>query len=565
MKNKKVKCSFCNINLVAFRPLIPQMYDGVHKEVGVCEACYYDNNCQVLYCIECRDVYKPTNTWWQATGQHAMAVIPCKKHSADPVIPSYRCSMCPKQGPAYTFKLSSRGKVYCPSHFGWLVACSAGYCQTLIHPTEPGVETSPGGQKSYCEDCAIVKKSPMGAPIDYHPLTWGYRSYCNCPGCAGQSGKADKWPVHPENLVNDESCSECQRVINEAGLYELSDGTKICHFCEVRYLQECEKCLKMWLSNQFHHSSVMAGTDICDLCQSDAGLWYCDVACESWWLSDESCECGGIHPYNYSPSPIFQWGQRQKTNPDEIPFLGLEIEVEAQGGTATRIKGAKIVRELASSYTYVVHDGTLLGTKADSTGGDLAFEIVTHPFTFEWFEESWDAIQNLLETLSAGGYRSWSGGRCGIHVHINRRPMTDAHQMKFINFIYGSTNLAMCIGQRRYRDTQLQKFSPFDGEDRARFMEKIRGFTNPRVTGHYCALNTDKRATLEARWFRGTLKPDGVRKNVEFIHAVWYFTKLFGHSSANEMNFIGWLRDIPQKRRYAVLLDFIEREYITRR
>jgi len=248
-----------------------------------------------------------------------------------------------------------------------------------------------------------------------------------------------------------------------------------------------------------------------------------------------------------------------------MPFIGLELEIEAQKWGASRLAGAKLVNTIASDFGYVMHDGTLLGTDDGGLGGQKGFEFVTHPFTYEWFDEQWPNIENLLTTLSSAGYRSWEGGRCGIHVHVSRAPMSDAHQMKFIRFIYGSVNMMLCLGQRGYRDSVLNKFSPFHREDRSRLIMKIRDFVNPDVHGHYAALNCNKPATLEGRWFRGTLNPRGVRKNVEFMHSLWYFTKMFGFSSANEINYIDWLRESPQSRQYMVLLDYLEREYVTRR
>jgi hypothetical protein len=245
--------------------------------------------------------------------------------------------------------------------------------------------------------------------------------------------------------------------------------------------------------------------------------------------------------------------------------MGLELEIEAQKPGASKAKGANMTRDMLGDIGWCMHDGSLLGHKSNGTGGDMGFEFVTHPFTYEWFNENWHRFEEYLKVLSAKGYRSWHGGRCGMHIHISRAAMTDAHQMKFIRMVLGSTNLMMAVGQRGYRDKNLSKFAPFHADERSRLMEKVRSFQNPGVSGHYTALNTMRPSTIEARWFRGTLNPLGIRKNVELIHSMWYFTREYGFTSANEMNYITWLRQPWGARRYGTLLNFIEHNYITRR
>jgi hypothetical protein len=317
--------------------------------------------------------------------------------------------------------------------------------------------------------------------------------------------------------------------------------------------------------------NIFGTTNPCSVCIEAAGGWYfCNTQCNSWFQQSTQCDCGGVHAWNYVPPELtFFVGRHQNLTrirrEERIPFFGLELEIEAQLHSSSRSGGAALTRDMVGQYGWCMHDGSLLGNKSNGTGGEKGFEFVTYPFTFEWYEENWWQFERWLAEMRSRGYRAWDGGRCGMHIHVSRAPMTDAHQMKFIRMIYGSTNLMMAIGGRGYKDKNLSKFSPFHREDRSNLLMKVRNFTNPGVDGHYTAINTNKAATLEARWFRGTLNPDSIRKNIELMDAMWWFTREYGFVAANEMNFIQWLRDPMQHRKYNTLLSFIERNYITRR
>lgn len=475
--------------------------------------------------------------------------------------------------------MNSRGQYFCGTHHLQQHACSAPYCKTGIHKSQPGVVLTPGGQNIYCSDCSKVRQQPSNVPMGWHPLSWDYKIGCPCAACVYLSGKDEQWPKYYTHDFYDEEwhykCSApgCEAFGDEAFFtYIPGTGKRYCHCCERGILRQCAGCNTKKASDEYmptsHHS--------CQLCMTKS-YWYCAAQCESWFPKDVLCNCNGVFPYNYSPKPIFQWASRQRANLDKIPLLGLELEVEfpeerAKMGksgiydSSFRAKGVKLVKEIMGDSAYVVHDGSLLGfSKSENKGGEFGFEVVTHPFTYEYLMECWSRFDRLFSELTRMGGRAWEGGRCGLHIHISRQPMTDGHQMKFIRFIYGSTNLCLAIGQRDYRDKNLAKYAPFDKEHRADFMMKIRHNQNPGVDGHYAALSSTKAPTHEARWFRGTLNADSILKNVEFVHSTWEFTRLFGFRSANEFNYIEWLKQQPQKYgRYATLLKYVETHYLGR-
>ena len=565
VSSAKLACVFCKVTTLGF--VSSQfLLDGVKQRLLVCESCY-NKRTRVYFCAACPDLYA-TNAKWAPWATAPATNVPCKKHSASKSVAKSECIACGIIDTGYHYNL--RGQAYCTDCWYGGTNCAAFYCQNILNAKQKDVVHS--GGNIYCEDCALVQGMPATHPPDFHPLSWKYNSECWCSCCFHLAGKHDRWPINTNKPVPNVTCAACLGSVHSDTVIELEDSEFVyCHAC-IWKLKMCVQCSTLRLDTQFHHAGLMASHKYfgaCDLCLKDCSdMWLCEVSCKTFFGKGLKCNCGGVFPYDYVPDTLkFLIGSSQRAvNPDKVPFLGLELEIEAQEGHATRYKGAKIINKLAADYGYAMHDGTLKGTDDYGLGGEHGFEFVTFPFTYDWFDEHWPNIENMLTTLAAKGYRSWEGGRCGIHVHISRAPMSDAHQMKFIRFVYGSVNMMMCVGQRGYRDKSLQKNSPFHKEDREHFLQaKVRDNVNPGVHGHYAALNCNKPATLEARWFRGTLNPLGVRKNIEFMHSLWYFTKAFGFSSANEVNYVEWLRQSPQSKQYAVLLDFLEREYITRR
>lgn len=556
----------------------PLLRDGKRYRHTICYSCSEGMNHNVLYCPECDSPYECESSWRHGdyNDHSVMQSVPCPQHSKKSSHPAVECAGC-KNVVNSNYTMTNRGAWLCHTcSYSETVHCFANYCGTQLTPTMDGVVSSVAGNRHYCGDCSTVKK----VPIQFgHPLAWDYSHTCLCTMCAMLRGRSDRWPDLGEELIPDVMCSRCQNFVgNGDGMIVHPGGGFHCHSC-LTHMDKCEVCEEYRFPSQFHRTgypSHHTHRNACDICMMATDKWMCTVQCKRWFPMDAHCSCGGVHPWNYEPEELnFLVGRGQSSEAimdrwqdkasGKIPFFGLEIEVEAHKGGATRAGGAAIVRNHMGDIGWVMHDGSLKGDKANGTGGDYGFEFVTHPFTYQWLHENWWRFEAMLAELAAKGYRSWEGGRCGIHIHVSREPMTEAHQMKFIRFIYGFTNLMMCIGQRGYTDKNLAKFASFDVENRNQLITKIRNNANPGASGHYTAVNTMKSATIEGRWFRGTLNPLAVRKNIELMDAMWWFTKKFGFSSANEINFIGWLRGPREQSKYATLLNYIEHNYITRR
>ena len=615
-----MECILCGSDNRLEYSITHQVFDDSLKSsrLWICAQCWNTHH-QIHWCPRCKTGYTvdKEHPWWDRYARATPVVcVACSVSTTSAITECDQDACDSRLRPSKN--ITGRGRIYCANHWADVQRCQANYCSMIFHREDSGacvrrLDTRVGRTDRYgyfCLSC-VISTIPPGFPVT-HPNAWSFIEGCSCQACGWLAGKADKWPDSIDHDRERGTCTECG---SEAGALDdmksFNDGSIVmCHTCFFNALIVCDDCGDEVLKTMVHpiarhghpippHFTTTAADSrarpapgqslsplqraireeqarglldgglntepsngVCDVCIRDSGNYrLCAVACNAWFLADDTCNCDGVHRWSYKPLIYsFQSGRSQKTDSSITPYLGFELEVETVGPLATRRHGSTLLQDIAGEWAYAVHDGTLAN---DGQGG---FEIVTHPFTFQWFNENWLTIETLLERLSADGYRSWEGGRCGMHVHISRRPMTEAHQMKFLQFIYGSANLAMCVGQRGPRDRGLTRFAPFDQEDRAQFLNsKIRGDVNPGAEGHYAALNANNHATYEARWFRGTLQPKSFRKNVEFVHAAWTFTRKFGFTSANESNFMEWLRGDPERRDYAMLLGYLENNYITRR
>lgn len=572
-----MSCSCCNEEReIIYDDVAIHFLSGVHYAhnnggtyekipLPVCRECADElDEGHVSYCPECED-------------GHSLHIIPddvpysrlkmCPEHSDLELA----CAECGATAATRTLRLNSRGVVYCNDCALTAVKCYNYQCHNMVVPdsrlhTKSWTEWGLGHT---CPDCPPIRKPDWWRDTKYGKFgEWEHRDGCKCRGCypftaaAAAVVGADPDEVFPEDRDEDHAehiyCYCCDYLIHVDTATQDSSGHPYCHFCAKFLLMVCTECNGHYTDNQ--QPQILG--NICMECLANSGQYYrCEATCKEWAPTGVPCSCGGIYPYNYVP--IFKFllsPNEDRSTAREIPFMGFELEVEAQSPGTNRVSGAMLTRSvIGTDWSYIQHDGSLLER------GMRGFEIVSHPFTYSWFNEQWPLIETLLLKLSAAGYRSWEGGRCGMHIHISRGPMAEAHQLKFLNFIYGSSNLALCVGQRGVRSRGITEYAPFDKEARHLFIRKVRNYQNPGADGHRAAVNTLKPHTLEGRWFRGTLNPEGFRKNIEFMHSVWYFTRNLGHVTANEFNYIKWLQTAPQTKKYPSINAFIKRTYIGNR
>ena len=234
---------------------------------------------------------------------------------------------------------------------------------------------------------------------------------------------------------------------------------------------------------------------------------------------------------------------------EDTCYLGIELEVERKEDTPKDIMFS-VMKDLGKHYAILKKDGSL------QNGG---FEIVTAPATYGVHLTAWDKFfANSAKYLD-----SYNNGHCGIHVHISRRAFTPLHLAKMTSFYNYDHNLNF-ITKVAGRTSTFAQFKNKDMLDKLRGksatkLKGMKGLLN-NIYGHsggrqkYEAVNLCKPDTVEIRIFRGNVAKLGFFKNIDFVQAVFDYTKIascmnFDVGTENSLHyeaFLRWLKEQPK-------------------
>lgn len=223
---------------------------------------------------------------------------------------------------------------------------------------------------------------------------------------------------------------------------------------------------------------------------------------------------------------------------EPVPFLGVEVEVERNDGCKEAIT-EDVLRLVGHDYIILKTDGSLRGHKP--------FEIVTVPATLAYHKEKWKSFMSKENAGIKQQLRSYASGNCGMHVHVSRESFTGLHLAKFLRFINSTENHAFITrlagrgdgqytrythhGEAKHLKAQLSSLSRYAAQG-----------VNGGANGHYDAVSTSSRhGTIEVRIFRGNLAKSHFYKNIEFVHALWTYTKNCSMRELDYKDFIFWL------------------------
>jgi len=220
-------------------------------------------------------------------------------------------------------------------------------------------------------------------------------------------------------------------------------------------------------------------------------------------------------------------------HPNTPYLLGIEIETEGCTGRSndpkTPIVGSILNRHLRRKHI-CVPDGSLYG----------GFEIVTAPIAPNTIGRvGW---HKLLKELSAAGLTAHENGRCGLHINVSRRYLSDDSWRRLRSFIVSRGRFFRALSRR-----VSFNYSSFSNE-----------------TTKYTALNLSKSSVAEFRFFRGTLKPSSFLASIEIVRALVEYAHAVETAGANRLTTAGFLETLkrfPIGAKYAAAhVDLLKRQ-----
>lgn len=347
--------------------------------------------------------------------------------------------------------------------------------------------------------------------------------------------------VTNDNSIGNEYCNDCgfycEHCDEASGGDSYDVGGNIwCDSCYTHDSFYCDNCDNSY-SDSYGHSYVNGNT-YCEDCYLE-NCYYCNECDESYHneypcehgggnsSSPSGCRCrnNGVHDYSCKPTPIF-YGE-----PQSKLYMGFELETEIHGAFAESIDYAN---EQLKDVAILKHDSSI------GRGGSSGYEIVTHPHSHAYYRQNSDKLWDTIETLRTKYQaRSWDTDTCGLHIHVSRKGFSSgAHTHRFIAFIYKNAEMMMKFGGRKSSYARFNDVWRFDEYDRPVFSLKHK-LDMRAPSERYSAVNTQNEHTLELRFFRGTMNPDGVLSALDLTQAMVEYTRDLRFSDV-QMGALSW-------------------------
>ena len=292
----------------------------------------------------------------------------------------------------------------------------------------------------------------------------------------------------------------------------------LCRDCADEETFVCDNC------GFRHWDSDNQGDDRYDLCPSCREEYF--VTCsecgrlipnsEAWYADDDDdtppyCEScyrekvgDALHPYSYKPSPIF-YG-------DGPLYLGVELEVDGAGQSASHARTVLNVINRREEYAYMKTDGSL----------DDGLELVTHPCTLEEHRTKvpW---ADTVATFREMHYNSHNAGTCGLHVHVNRDALgehSSAQDETISKILYLFERFWQEILRfSRRTESQMNHWAARYGYKNSA-KEILEHAKYDSGNGRYACVNLTNHDTIEFRAFRGTLKLNTLIATLQFVDRI---------------------------------------------
>lgn len=334
-------------------------------------------------------------------------------------------------------------------------------------------------------------------------------------------------------------CGHCHDYMNVNECYSYRHYGSFCGDCYSEVVWECQRCC----SDFWHESNDISYNDETD-----------ELLCSS-------CnERAVIQAWNHRPEIVFH-GKREQTIKSKphgemkrfCLWFGVEVETENLGDRDSTITSSKALLNrvnVNSEFIHLCRDGSL--------SSDRGVEIVTQPFSFDYWQENQNQFDDILK-IRQDGFRSFhADSECGIHISLSKNAFTNFQLFKFLMFFENNWNFIYKVSQRKQNSRAENHWCQRNGME----LKIPRIAKDKSHRGKYYAVNLGSPKRVEVRIFRGTLNKESFAKNIEFCHSLFWFTK---SHPLNEMTFAHYFEFLMESKSsrsdYPNIINFINRRY----
>jgi hypothetical protein len=227
-------------------------------------------------------------------------------------------------------------------------------------------------------------------------------------------------------------------------------------------------------------------------------------------------------------------------------YYGMELEMEASCGNQQDT--AEALKDPEEDNWYLERDGSL----------NNGIEVIAHARTFESWQAFWPTYkEKVLDVAIASGCKAHDTGTCGIHIHTSLDAWEGNQLMRLFSLLYNRKNYKNILTITQRKEEKLRRWASLDVEDIGKYKYRIEDKVNPFIE-RYAALNITQN-TLEVRIFNSNLRIERVKKNMEFVYALYCYTAKVT-SRATWPGLMRWVKE--NRKQVSCLYDFLLAEGI---
>lgn len=348
-----------------------------------------------------------------------------------------------------------------------------------------------------CDECGVLFYKDISPEVEVDD-----KRFCDM-ACAHDAGyecceHCGEWHESGEMLLAcdywycDEGCAErdgvyrCERCgewHSDSYWVRTSSGDmRYCEWCWYNRSRSCEGCGETWDDDQMN----------CDV--------YGDRYCPDCGRSSNSQY---LHGYGWTPCLNF-FGKEL--------FLGAELETDGGSDRGSYCDDLHSIDGFPDRF-WMTDDGSL----------ENGVEITSMPMSLAEHVKARSIYEHVSEIAGHYGFKSHDGGRCGLHIHVNRdffgksEVVQDAGGYKMMRLLQRFEHQFTVFSRRRDNHwcdyTTSRSYEPkrddvsiLKPEHQKEAGPLQKAGTMKHEQAHSQALNFEHDATFEWRIFRGTLK-----------------------------------------------------------
>lgn len=328
------------------------------------------------------------------------------------------------------------------------------------------------------------------------------------------------------------SCCDSNIDTNEEGYYTTHNGAVICEECRQEEYVFCDYC------NELYH---VEDTEQCDY----------GIICNNC-IERNTNDVARLREYSFKPKIDVHYATNEDKN--NKLFFGFELETEMARSPYSRDEFCKKMHEEIN--VKLCNGRVLIYFKSDSSLRS-GVEIVSHPFTIDYFYENINIFKRIVEYAKELNYKSHdTNGRCGLHVHINRDYFGNDSNSCVNNIVLFTETFKdeLKILSRRSNYEYCNFLSDYSSNRKIGNYNLAMGLKfidEKKSNNRYNVVNNKNDKTIEIRVFRGTLDFVGFASSLEFCFNLARVVK------NNDLKGITWSKVINYEgqkflRKYAI-------------